>query len=93
MRLKRAGGCLLSLDFRKLDEIIEQVQADFLAFLRVKLRGENVVAPDGRGEVFAVIRARGDNPGIGGLGKETVDKINVAAGGNPFKQGVERKKQ
>ena len=30
---------------RQIHEVLQQLQADFLAFLRVKLRGENVVAP------------------------------------------------
>jgi hypothetical protein len=32
--------------FRQFHKILQQLQADALAFLRVKLRGEDVVAPD-----------------------------------------------
>lgn len=35
------------LTFRQFHEIFQQLQADLLAFLRVKLRGINIVAPDG----------------------------------------------
>ena len=72
----------MSLDFRKLDEIFEQLQADFLAFLRVKLRGENIVAPDGRREIISVIRARRDDAGIQRLRIKAVHEINVTAAGN-----------
>ena len=47
--------------FRQFHKILQQLQADLLAFLRVKLRGENIVAPDGRRKGAAVIRARRDD--------------------------------
>src|ERR1035437_4812115 len=69
-------------DFRQADEVLQQLQADLLALFRVELRGENIVAPDRRRKVFAVIRARGDDARIHRLWKKTVDEINVAAAGN-----------
>ena len=57
------------------------MQADFLAFFRVELRGENIVAPDRGGEVVAVIRAGGDNGTIHRLRIKTVDEIDIAAAG------------
>ncbi len=35
------------LNFSQVHEVLQQLQPDFLAFFRVKLRGENIVAPDG----------------------------------------------
>jgi len=75
---------------RKPDEIPQQLQADPLAFLRMKLRGENVVLPDGRGEPFAVSRARRHDGFVRGFWKKTVHEINVAAAGNVAKQRTPR---
>ena len=58
------------------------MQADLLAFLRVKLRGVNVVAPDGRRKSVAVIRARRDDGFVRRLRKIAVHEINIAAAGN-----------
>lgn len=55
------------------------MQSNLLAFLRVKLRGENVVAPNGRREVIAVIRPRGDDARIRRLRIKAVHEIDVAA--------------
>src|SRR5688500_11161664 len=60
------------------DEVLQQLQSDLLAFLRMKLCGKNVVPPDRRGKVSAVIRRGGDNTWIRRLRIETVDEINVA---------------
>lgn len=49
------------LTLRQFHKILQQLQADLLAFLRVKLRGEDVVAPDGGCKGIAVFRPRGDN--------------------------------
>ena len=54
----------------------------------MELRGENVVAPDGRGEGLAVSRARGDDRVVGGPREETVHKVNVTAVGNSSKEGA-----
>ena len=77
--LGRFSSVILSRQRRK---VFQQLQADLLAFFRVELRGENIVAPDGRREVHAVIRARGDDAFIHGLRIKTVDEINVAAAGD-----------
>ena len=74
-------------------KILQQLQADLLAFLRVKLRGENIVAPDGRRERFAVVRARRDDGRIHRLRKKTVDEINVAAAWNVTKKRTVRLRQ
>jgi len=67
------------LTFRQLHEIFQQSQADLLAFLRVKLRGVNIVAPDGRCKGVAIIRARRNDGFVHRLRKKAVHKINVAA--------------
>src|ERR1035441_10353886 len=66
----------------KFHEVFQQLQADLLALLRVKLRRENVVAPDGRRKGVAVFRARGDNRLGRRLGIKAVDEIHVAAAGD-----------
>ena len=66
----------------QLDKVLQQLQADFLAFLRVKLRGEHIVAPDGRRKVVAVVRARGDDGRVHRLRIKAVHEINVAAAGD-----------
>ena len=58
------------------------MQADLLAFLRVKLRGVDIFAPDGRRKGVAVIRARRDDGFVRRLRKKAVDEINVAAAGD-----------
>ena len=45
---------ILSGQFHK---IPQQLQSDILAFLRMKLRRENVVTPDGRSEGFPIVRS------------------------------------
>jgi len=70
------------LTFRQLDKIFQQLQADLLTFLRVKLRGVNIVAPDGRRKVVAVIRARRDDGLVHRLRIKAVHEINVAAAGD-----------
>lgn len=40
--------------FRQFHKTLQQLQADFLAFLRVKLRGENIIAPDGTPRNYCV---------------------------------------
>src|SRR5881394_1011465 len=62
-----------------LDEILQQLKANLLAFLRMKLRCEHVVLPDRRGETFAVRRPRCDNRRINRFGKKAVHEINVTA--------------
>src|SRR3984957_2738920 len=68
--------------FRQFREIFQQLQADLLAFLRVKLRGVNIVAPDGRRKGVAVIRASRDDGFVHRLRKKAVHEINVAAAGD-----------
>ena len=46
----------------------------------MELGGEDVVLPNCRRESFAVGRARGDDGGVRGFGKETVNEIDIAAG-------------
>src|SRR6478736_2254107 len=65
--------------FRQRDEVLQQLQADLLAFLRVELGGIHIVLPDGGSEVAAVIRARGDDARIRRLRIEAMDEIHVAA--------------
>src|SRR5258706_12016224 len=74
--------------FRQFHEIFQQLKADLLAFLRVKLRGVNIGAPDGRRKGATVIRARGDDGLIRWLRKKAVDEISVAAVFNSAKQGA-----
>src|SRR5579862_7566175 len=64
------------------DEVFEQAQADVLTFFGVELGGEDVVAPDGRGETFAVGRLGRGQGRVVGFGKKAMDKIDVTAGGN-----------
>src|SRR5439155_4391003 len=68
------------------EEILQQLQANLLAFLRMKLRGEHVVLPDRRGKCFAVGRARGHEGFVRWFGEKTVHEINVTAAGNAAKQ-------
>ena len=58
------------------------MQADLLTFLRVKLRGVNIVAPDGRCKGVAIIRARRNDGFVCRLRIKAVDEINVAAAGD-----------
>src|SRR5208282_4693853 len=68
--------------FRQFHKIFQQLQADLLAFLRVKLRGVDIVAPDGRRKGVTVIRARRDDGFVRRLRKKAVHEINVAAAGD-----------
>src|SRR5277367_4747597 len=68
--------------FHQFHKVFQQLQADLLAFLWVKLRGINILAPDGRRKGVAVIRARGDEGFIHRLRKKAVNEINVAAAGD-----------
>src|SRR5437879_4036272 len=43
---------------RQLHKVLQELQSDGLAFLRMKLCRKNVVAPDGGSERFTVFRAR-----------------------------------
>ena len=79
--LSRKSRQLNSL--RQIDEVFEQLQANFLAFFRVELGGEHVVLPDGGGKIVAIFRASGHDGGIDGLRKKAVDEIDVTAAGNP----------
>ena len=55
----------------ELDEFAQELKADSLAFLGVKLGGENIVPPDGReAERAVIVRPRG----------QTIAGINRAAG-------------
>src|SRR6267378_589316 len=57
------------------EEILQQLQANLLAFLRMELRGEHVVLPDRRGKCFAIGRARGHEGFVRRLGKKAVHEI------------------
>ena len=83
-------GNIFTISFRQFHEILQQLQADLLAFLRVKLRGVDIVAPDGRRKAVAVIRAGGDDGFVHRLRIKTVDKINVTAVFNSAKQRAVR---
>jgi len=72
----------INLTFRQFHEIFQQLQADLLAFLRVKLRGENIVAPDGGSKAAAVIRAGRNDGFVHRLRIKAVNEINVAPAGN-----------
>src|SRR3974390_1249685 len=74
--------------FRQFNKIFQQLQADSLAFLRVKLRRKNIVAPDGGRKGLAVFRARGDNAAIRRLRIETVHEIDITAVRHTAKQGT-----
>src|ERR1035441_5955364 len=66
----------------QIHKILQQLQADLLAFFRMKLRGINIVAPDGGREAVAVFGARGDDARIHRLRIKAVDEIDIAAAGN-----------
>lgn len=70
----------------ELDEILQQLQADVLAFFGMKLGRENVFAPDGGGEGFAVSGAGSHNGGLSRLGKKAVNEIDVAPRRNSAKE-------
>ena len=72
--------------FGQPNEVLEQLQANFLAFLRVKLRGEDIIAPDGRSEDFAISRLRSHDGSVGRARKEAVDEIDITAGRDPTEQ-------
>ena len=86
-RCDRWSKSLRELSSGQRDEILQQLQADRLAFFRVKLRGIHIVAPDRRGEDLAVSGLRRGNGRVRRFGKKTVDEINVTAGGIPRKSG------
>src|SRR3989442_1141485 len=67
---------------RRVDKILQQLQTDLLALLRMKLRREHVLLPNRRGEALAVGRARRDDRGVNWFGKKAVHEINVAAAWN-----------
>ena len=56
------------------EEILQELQADFLAFLRMKLGGEDVFLPDRRGKRIPVPGPRGDDRRVLRLGKEAMHK-------------------
>jgi hypothetical protein len=60
-------------------KIFQKLQADALAFFRVKLRGENIIAPDGGRKRRAVIRAGGDDGLVHRLRVKTMDEVHVTA--------------
>src|SRR5688572_13938534 len=61
----------------KPDEILQQLQPYALALFRMKLRGENIVAPNRRREVFPVLRSCADDRRILGFRKETMHEVYV----------------
>src|ERR1043165_5571890 len=67
-------------------KVREQLQSDLLALLGVKLRCENIVAPDGRREGFAVFGLRGHDGLVHRLRKKAVDKIDETAAGQALEQ-------
>src|SRR5882724_5179464 len=85
--LRRASGR------GEINEVLKKLQADLLAFFRVKLCRINVVAPDGGGEGLSVNRACGDDGGIERLRKKAVDEIDVAAAGNIAEERTIRLRQ
>src|SRR5258705_2791074 len=70
----------------KTDEIVQELQSHFLAFLGVKLRGEDVFSQNRISKGFSVSCLGGDNGRIHRLWKKAVDKIDVALVGDPLKQ-------
>src|SRR5207247_1794121 len=64
---------------RRLDKILQQLQTDRLALLRMELGGKHVLLPNRRGEALAVGRARRHDRWVNRFGKKTVHEINVAA--------------
>jgi hypothetical protein len=75
---------------REFHEVLQQLQSDLLAFLRMKLGGEHVVLPHGGREIPSVVRAGRDDAGVLRLGKEAVDEIDVASVLDAAEQGTLR---
>src|SRR5690349_12947502 len=71
-RVERSGGrrFMFEASGSEFHEILQQPQANVLALLGVKLRGEHVVPPHRRRKGAAVVCPRGDDRGIGRLWKE-----------------------
>jgi hypothetical protein len=72
--------------FRQFHKILQQLQADILAFFRVKLCGKNIVAPNRRRKRFAVFCSRSNDAGIFRFREKAVDEINVTAVFNSTKK-------
>ena len=72
----------------QIHKVLQQLQSDLLAFFRMELGGVDVVAPDGGGEIVAVLGPGGDDGVIHGLRVEAVDVIDVAAGSDAAVQGA-----
>ena len=69
-RLSRSG---------QIHEIGQELQAGRLAFFRVKLGGEYVVAMDRAGEFAPVVRTSDNNGFVRRLGMIAVDEIEIGA--------------
>src|SRR6516162_8014521 len=80
------GATALLSSFRDTDKIAQELQPDFLALLRMKLGGEDIVAPNSRSKRLAVSRPRRNNGLVHRFWKEAVDKIDIAVVGDAFKQ-------
>lgn len=78
---------------REFHEVLQQLQSDFLTFLRMKLGGEHVVLPHGGREIPPVIRLRRNDAGVLRLGEEAVDEIDVAAVLDAAEQGAIRPRE
>lgn len=78
---------------REFHEVLQQLQPDLLAFLRMKLGGEHVVLPHGGRKIFSVIRSRRNDAGVLRLGEEAVDEIDVAAVLDAAEQGTIRPRE
>lgn len=80
----------MTILLRQINEVSKQLQADGLAFLRMKLCGENVVLPYRRRKGVAISCARGDDRIVHRLRKKAVDEIHVTATGDVFEQWATR---
>ena len=60
---------------RQFREVLEYLQSVRLALLRVELRGVEIVAPDHRAELTAVVRLRGDHFPVDGHDVIGVDEV------------------
>ena len=75
----RRSGRIVEVDASKVDEVLDDLEADALTFFGVKLCAEEVAATCGCRERDAVGGADGNGLGIEIIGVIAVDEVGVVA--------------
>src|SRR5207247_2203220 len=68
-------------------EVVQHLQANSLALLRVELEGINVIARDDRGEIPAVVGRRAHDRCVARRAVVRVDEVGITRVWNTLKQG------